>query len=30
VMRCRSGTMRWVDARHNFERLDKLDFVKVH
>jgi fructose-1,6-bisphosphatase II len=30
VMRCRSGTIRWVDARHNFERLDKLDFVKVH
>jgi fructose-1,6-bisphosphatase II len=30
VMRCRSGTVRWVDARHNFERLDKLDFVKVH
>ncbi len=30
VMRCRSGTIRWVDSRHNFERLDKLDFVKVH
>jgi fructose-1,6-bisphosphatase II len=30
VMRCRSGTVRWVDARHNFDRLDKLDFVKVH
>jgi fructose-1,6-bisphosphatase II len=28
AMRCRSGTMRWVDARHNFEKLEKLDFTK--
>jgi fructose-1,6-bisphosphatase II len=28
AMRCRSGTMRWVDARHNFQRLEKLDFMK--
>jgi fructose-1,6-bisphosphatase II len=25
AMRGRSGTMRWVDARHNFEKLEKLD-----
>jgi fructose-1,6-bisphosphatase II len=25
AMRCRSGTLRWVNARHNFARLDKLD-----
>jgi len=28
AMRCRSGTMRWIDARHNFQRLEKLDFMK--
>jgi len=28
AMRCRSGTMRWIDARHNFERLEKLDIMK--
>ena len=28
AMRGRSGTMRWVDARHNFEKLEKLDFQK--
>jgi fructose-1,6-bisphosphatase II len=28
AMRGRSGTMRWVDARHNFEKLAKLDFEK--
>ncbi len=28
AMRGRSGTMRWVDARHNFEKLQKLDFLK--
>jgi fructose-1,6-bisphosphatase II len=28
AMRGRSGTMRWIDARHNFEKLEKLDFVK--
>jgi fructose-1,6-bisphosphatase II len=24
AMRCRSGTIRWIDAFHNFKRLDKL------
>ncbi|OGO00518.1 MAG: fructose-bisphosphatase, class II [Chloroflexi bacterium RBG_13_51_52] len=28
AMRGRSGTMRWVDARHNFDKLQKLDFMK--
>lgn len=31
AMRGRSGTLRWVDARHNFSKLEKLDttsFVK--
>jgi fructose-1,6-bisphosphatase II len=28
AMRGRSGTMRWVDARHNFEKLEKLDTSK--
>jgi fructose-1,6-bisphosphatase II len=30
AMRGRSGTIRWVDAHHNFERLDKLSFFEVH
>lgn len=30
AMRCRSGTVRWIDAWHNFARLDKLSFSKVH
>ena len=29
AMRCRSGTVRWIDSWHNFERLDKLSFSKV-
>jgi fructose-1,6-bisphosphatase II len=24
VMRSRSGTIRWIDSNHNFERLDKM------
>jgi len=24
VMRCRSGTSRWIDTIHNFNRLDKM------
>lgn len=28
AMRGRSGTMRWVDARHNFNKLGKLDDMK--
>ncbi len=26
VMRSRSGTIRWIDSVHNFERLDKVRF----
>ena len=26
VMRSRSGTIRWIDAVHNFERLDKVRY----
>ena len=26
VMRSRSGTIRWIDSTHNFERLDKVRF----
>ncbi len=29
VMRCRSGTIRWIDSRHNFERLDKVGFFQM-
>ena len=28
AMRGRSGTMRWVDARHNFNKLEKLDSMQ--
>jgi fructose-1,6-bisphosphatase II len=28
AMRSSSGTVRWVDAMHNFDRLDKLIFLK--
>jgi fructose-1,6-bisphosphatase II len=27
AMRGRSGTIRWVDARHNFSKLEKLDMT---
>jgi fructose-1,6-bisphosphatase II len=30
AMRSRSGTIRWIDAWHNFERLDKLSFIELH
>ena len=30
AIRGRSGTVRWVDAHHNFEKLDKLSFFEVH
>jgi fructose-1,6-bisphosphatase II len=30
AMRCRSGTVRWVDSWHNFNRLDKLSVLKLH
>jgi fructose-1,6-bisphosphatase II len=30
AMRGRSGTVRWIEAQHNFERLDKLSFFEVH
>ena len=26
VMRSRSGTIRWIDSTHNFERLDKISW----
>jgi fructose-1,6-bisphosphatase II len=28
AMRGRSGTMRWVNARHNFDKLEKLDLQR--
>jgi fructose-1,6-bisphosphatase II len=30
AMRCKSGTIRWIDAWHNFAQLDKLNFLKMH
>jgi fructose-1,6-bisphosphatase II len=30
AMRCRSGTIRWIDSWHNFDKLDKLSFIKLH
>ncbi|MFC2035447.1 class II fructose-bisphosphatase [Chloroflexota bacterium] len=30
AMRCRSGTVRWIDAWHDFERLDKLRSLELH
>jgi fructose-1,6-bisphosphatase II len=30
AMRCRSGTVRWIDSWHNFSRLDKLTFFDLH
>lgn len=30
AIRCRSGTVRWIDATHNFARLDKMSYFKVH
>jgi len=30
AMRCRSGTVRWIDSWHNFSRLDKLSVLKLH
>ncbi len=29
AMRCRSGTVRWIDSWHNFDRLDKLSFSEL-
>ena len=26
VMRSRSGTIRWIDSTHNFDRLDKMRY----
>src|SRR4029079_1396346 len=28
VMRSRSGTIRWIDSIHNFERLNKIRFAE--
>lgn len=30
AMRNRSGTVRWIDAWHNFSRLDKLSDYDTH
>jgi len=30
AMRSRSGTVRWVDSWHNFERLDKMSAFQFH
>jgi fructose-1,6-bisphosphatase II len=30
VMRCRSGTVRWIDSWHNFARLDVLGPLRLH
>ena len=30
AMRCRSGTFRWIDSWHNFNRLDKLRSFDLH
>jgi fructose-1,6-bisphosphatase II len=30
AMRCRSGTVRWIDSSHNFDRLDKLSLFELH
>ncbi|MFC1978641.1 class II fructose-bisphosphatase [Chloroflexota bacterium] len=29
AMRCRSGTVRWIDSWHNFDRLHKLSLFKL-
>jgi fructose-1,6-bisphosphatase II len=30
AMRSRSGTIRWIDAFHNFKKLDKLSSFELH
>jgi len=30
AMRCLSGTLRWIDSWHNFQRLDKLSSFELH
>jgi fructose-1,6-bisphosphatase II len=30
AMRGRSGTVRWIDAWHNFDRLDKISLFELH
>ncbi|MEE9399428.1 MAG: class II fructose-bisphosphatase [Dehalococcoidales bacterium] len=30
AMRSRSGTIRWIDSWHNFERLDKISSFELH
>jgi fructose-1,6-bisphosphatase II len=30
AMRSKSGTIRWVDSWHNFEKLDKISFIEFH
>ncbi len=29
AMRCRSGTVRWIDSWHNFDRLDKIGVFEL-
>jgi fructose-1,6-bisphosphatase II len=30
AMRSRSGTVRWIESRHDFSKLDKLSFFNLH
>jgi fructose-1,6-bisphosphatase II len=30
AMRSRSGTLRWIESRHDFSKLDKLSFFSLH
>ena len=30
AMRSKSGTVRWIDSWHNFEKLDKVSFIEFH
>jgi fructose-1,6-bisphosphatase II len=30
AMRSKSGTLRWIDSWHNFERLDKVSNIEFH
>jgi len=30
AMRCRSGTIRWIESWHNFDRLDNLSAFELH
>jgi fructose-1,6-bisphosphatase II len=30
AMRSKSGTVRWIDSWHNFEKLDKVSLIEFH